>query len=146
MLKMNNGMIVRATSRQLEANCANCYRTKSCQWNELKLYMLHYWCLADLHTKFHASAATRRSAATCWKIGCYQQLVKLINFLVEILYFVSLELPWLFWKGIPIKTSTPWVQRCILIWRSIRFKTLLFSLLKWFYCYLWRELCVFITF
>ena len=35
--------------------------------------MLHYWCLPDLHTKFHASAATIRSAATCWKIGCYQQ-------------------------------------------------------------------------
>ena len=66
---------------------ANCYNTKSCKWNELKLYMLHYWYFHELHTKFHVSAATRRSAATCWKL--VHKLVECTKMLQIVLIFVA---------------------------------------------------------
>ena len=70
-------------------------------------------CFLELHTKFHVSAATRRSAAACWNIGCYQQFVKFIKYLAEILYFASLELLWLFWKCIPIKRPNLRLAICL---------------------------------
>ena len=81
---------------------ANCYRTKGWQWNELKLYMMHYWRLADLHARFHVSAATRRSVATCWKMGCLQKSSIFIKYLAKNLYVGLLEPPCPIYKWIPV--------------------------------------------
>ena len=59
---------------------ANCYKTKSCEWNGVKLYMLHYWCLPEFHTKFqrfHVSAATRRPAAIFLKDWVLPEIYKI---------------------------------------------------------------------